>query len=226
MEPTILDREESRRQIADAERALARLDVAAAIPLLESAWKHDPHNDELPLMAATLHLREGDAIRAAHRVVEALMLRPFNPTALDVLAVACSDALQPGLAQKILRRAIRMAPGLANAKRNLEEAKQRAKEIRQAAVPKQELLRAAHFLPLRAIARLLEDRDAEMDLNVVATRSGEIVEVQGCSEGHPISRESMDELVSLALKATPDLVAIQLECLRKAGIELNRLLVS
>src|SRR5581483_9450333 len=43
-----------------------------------------------------------------------------------------------------------------------------------------------------------EDSRAEMDVNVVMTAAGEIVEVQGTAEGRPIGRPALDELLDLA----------------------------
>jgi ribonuclease PH len=45
-----------------------------------------------------------------------------------------------------------------------------------------------------------EDRDAEVDLNLVMTASGEIVEVQGTAEGNPFPRTQYDALLDLAQK--------------------------
>ena len=69
----------------------------------------------------------------------------------------------------------------------------------------------------------LEDSKAEVDLNVVATGSGSIVEVQGTAEGDPIPRAHMDVMMDLALKGIADLVAIQRRTLTAAGIDLASL---
>jgi ribonuclease PH len=45
-----------------------------------------------------------------------------------------------------------------------------------------------------------EDSTAEVDMNVVMTGSGELVEVQATAEGVPFSRASLDELLGLAAK--------------------------
>ncbi len=70
----------------------------------------------------------------------------------------------------------------------------------------------------------VEDRDAEVDLNVVGTDAGALVEVQGTAEGAPISRDAFDRMIDLALGAMPALVAQQRKVLKGAGIELDRLL--
>lgn len=54
-----------------------------------------------------------------------------------------------------------------------------------------------------------EDAAAQVDMNVVMTGSGKIIEVQGTAESHPFSREEMDGLLSLAKKGIDDLVAVQ-----------------
>jgi ribonuclease PH len=44
----------------------------------------------------------------------------------------------------------------------------------------------------------VEDSVAEVDMNVVMTSSGRLVEVQGTAEGAPFSRSDLDEMLSLA----------------------------
>ena len=56
-----------------------------------------------------------------------------------------------------------------------------------------------------------EDSRAEVDMNVVATADGRIVEVQGTAEGEPFSRKALDELVDLALAGCGELFAMQRE---------------
>lgn len=69
-----------------------------------------------------------------------------------------------------------------------------------------------------------EDRDAEVDLNVVGTPSGGVVEVQGTAEGAPIARQKLDQMVDLALGALPALAAEQNRTLRALDIDIGRLL--
>ncbi len=69
-----------------------------------------------------------------------------------------------------------------------------------------------------------EDRDAEVDLNVVATPHASVVEVQGTAEGAPIPRERLDQMLDLALAAMPELVANQNRTLSALDIDLARLL--
>jgi ribonuclease PH len=54
-----------------------------------------------------------------------------------------------------------------------------------------------------------EDSHAEVDMNVVMTGSGRVVEVQGTAEGAPFSRAELDGLLDLASSGIADLVAIQ-----------------
>jgi ribonuclease PH len=68
-----------------------------------------------------------------------------------------------------------------------------------------------------------EDRDAEMDLNIVATRGGAIIEVQGTAEASPIPRDRFDQMLSLGLAAMPDIGALQREALERAGVSLDEL---
>jgi len=43
----------------------------------------------------------------------------------------------------------------------------------------------------------IEDQVAEVDLNLVATRSGELIEIQGTGEKHPFSRPDLEQLLDL-----------------------------
>ena len=69
-----------------------------------------------------------------------------------------------------------------------------------------------------------EDTKAVVDLNVVATEDGRIVELQGTAEGPPIARADLDAMVSLALSAMPALASAQREAIARAGVDLTKLL--
>lgn len=69
----------------------------------------------------------------------------------------------------------------------------------------------------------VEDRDAEMDLNLVATEAGAIVEVQCTAEGAPVDRATVDGLVSLALEGARSLCAQQRAALGVFGVHLEGL---
>jgi ribonuclease PH len=69
-----------------------------------------------------------------------------------------------------------------------------------------------------------EDHKAEVDLNVVATESGAIVEVQGTAEGEPLSKDRFDAMVDLAIAGTRLLVVEQRKALVRAGVDLGKLL--
>ncbi len=58
------------------------------------------------------------------------------------------------------------------------------------------------------------DSSAQVDMNVVATGDGRLIEVQGTAEGDPFTREEHDRLVDLALGGIERLVARQREVLR------------
>jgi len=58
-----------------------------------------------------------------------------------------------------------------------------------------------------------EDSRADVDMNVVATGSGDLVEVQGTGEGTVFSRAQLDALTDLALSGIRDLTAIQTSAL-------------
>ena len=54
-----------------------------------------------------------------------------------------------------------------------------------------------------------EDSDAQVDMNVVATERGGLVEVQGTAEGRPFDRAQFDDLLDLAMAGIHELVAAQ-----------------
>jgi ribonuclease PH len=56
-----------------------------------------------------------------------------------------------------------------------------------------------------------EDSAADVDMNVVMTGGGKIVEIQGTAESAPFSRAMLDELLSLAEKGISELIKIQTE---------------
>lgn len=58
-----------------------------------------------------------------------------------------------------------------------------------------------------------EDQSAEVDMNVVATATGEIVEIQGTGEQRSFRRDELDRLVDLALQGIADLARFQTEAL-------------
>ncbi|MDN5331755.1 MAG: ribonuclease [Tepidanaerobacteraceae bacterium] len=59
-----------------------------------------------------------------------------------------------------------------------------------------------------------EDSKAQVDMNVVMTDKGQIVEIQGTGEAFPFTRQDLDELLDLAQKGILDLIAIQKEVLK------------
>lgn len=58
-----------------------------------------------------------------------------------------------------------------------------------------------------------EDSAAEVDLNVVATAEGELIEVQGAAEGRPFPRATLDRMVDLGLEGVTKLVELQRQAL-------------
>jgi ribonuclease PH len=68
-----------------------------------------------------------------------------------------------------------------------------------------------------------EDRDAQVDLNLVATASGSIVEVQGTAEGEPMTRAEHDALLATGLRGIAQLIEVQKGAIDRLGIDLTRL---
>ena len=60
-----------------------------------------------------------------------------------------------------------------------------------------------------------EDCKAEADFNVAMTGKGELVEVQGTAENKPFSRETLEEVLTLAEKGIRHLFMIQEEAIKK-----------
>ncbi len=54
-----------------------------------------------------------------------------------------------------------------------------------------------------------EDSSAEVDMNVVMTGSGELIEVQGTAEGKPFSRKELDRMLSAAGRACREILRTQ-----------------
>ena len=59
-----------------------------------------------------------------------------------------------------------------------------------------------------------EDRDAEVDLNVVMAADGRLIEVQGTAEGAPFPRETLNQMLDLAAQGIASLVQCQREALK------------
>jgi ribonuclease PH len=60
----------------------------------------------------------------------------------------------------------------------------------------------------------LEDSTADVDMNVVMTGEGELVEVQGTAEGAPFPRSRLNELLDLATAGLVELARLQGEAAR------------
>lgn len=54
-----------------------------------------------------------------------------------------------------------------------------------------------------------EDAAAQVDMNIVMTGSGSLIEVQGTAEGKPFTREQMDRMLDAAVRAGKRIVGIQ-----------------
>ncbi|MGV3724329.1 MAG: ribonuclease PH [Actinomycetota bacterium] len=59
-----------------------------------------------------------------------------------------------------------------------------------------------------------EDSAAAVDMNVVMTGDGRLVEVQGTAEGEPFSRQQMDRLMDLATAGINEIFAMQRDVLQ------------
>jgi ribonuclease PH len=59
-----------------------------------------------------------------------------------------------------------------------------------------------------------EDSIADVDMNIVMTGSGKIVEIQGTAESEPFSKDALNNLVALAEKGIDYLIKLQKEILK------------
>jgi ribonuclease PH len=82
------------------------------------------------------------------------------------------------------------------------------------------LLRGTPLLDLEYV----EDQVAEVDMNVVATAAGSLVEIQGTGERRSFRREEMDALVDLAFKGIRELAEAQNAALASMLEEVNEVL--
>ena len=58
-----------------------------------------------------------------------------------------------------------------------------------------------------------EDSRAQVDMNLVGTESGAVVEVQGTAEGDPFQRAELDQMIDLGMAGIESLLAIQARAL-------------
>jgi len=67
-----------------------------------------------------------------------------------------------------------------------------------------------------------EDHRAEVDMNVVMTGAGRLVEVQGTAEGKPFTTAQLARLLDLVVEGIRTLTALQRETLAAAGVAIAR----
>lgn len=70
-----------------------------------------------------------------------------------------------------------------------------------------------------------EDSAARVDLNLVATASAAIVEVQGTAEGEAVPRSDIDRMVDLGLEGVRSLGRAQANTIAAAGVDLGGLFI-
>jgi ribonuclease PH len=71
----------------------------------------------------------------------------------------------------------------------------------------------------------VEDSAAVVDLNVVATAAGDIIELQGTAEGEPVARAQIDRMIDRALVGVAQLATVQRDALTAAGVDLAALTI-
>lgn len=68
-----------------------------------------------------------------------------------------------------------------------------------------------------------EDSKARVDLNVVATARGSIVEVQATAEGEAVERRDIDRMIDLGLSGINRLMGVQRQTLATSNVDLEKL---
>ncbi|UCE21401.1 MAG: ribonuclease PH [Candidatus Aminicenantes bacterium] len=63
-----------------------------------------------------------------------------------------------------------------------------------------------------------EDAQAEIDMNVIETEMGQLVEIQATAERKPFSRKELNTLMSLASKGIKELIQVQRDILKKKSL--------
>jgi ribonuclease PH len=63
-----------------------------------------------------------------------------------------------------------------------------------------------------------EDARADLDMNLVQTEKGQIVEIQATAERKPFSRKDLSKLMSLADKGIQELILVQKDVLKKKSL--------
>ena len=69
-----------------------------------------------------------------------------------------------------------------------------------------------------------EDSAARVDMNVVATNDGRLVEVQSTAEGVAIARQDFNAMLDAALSAIQRLCELQVKALESADVDLTVLM--
>lgn len=64
----------------------------------------------------------------------------------------------------------------------------------------------------------VEDSSADVDMNVVQTGQGMLVEVQGTAEGAVFSRQMLDQMMDLATAGNAELARLQHAAIERAGV--------
>lgn len=67
----------------------------------------------------------------------------------------------------------------------------------------------------------IEDSKAAVDMNIIMTGSGQLVEIQGTGEEATFSRTQLNDLLDLAEHGIKELISIQKDVLNNMGIEVN-----
>ena len=70
-----------------------------------------------------------------------------------------------------------------------------------------------------------EDSTARVDLNLVATEKGAVVEVQGTAEGEAVPRKDVDALIDLGFVGIRQLCEQQRQTLASVGVSLDALMI-
>ena len=60
-----------------------------------------------------------------------------------------------------------------------------------------------------------EDSGCEVDMNIVMTKAGRFIEIQGTAEKEPFAKNQMDKMIELAKKGTREIFKAQKKVLKE-----------
>jgi predicted Zn-dependent protease len=117
-------RERARAEVEQASDEILVGQTTVAMPRLRRALDLDPSNGTAALMLGQVHLKRGSFGPAARYLAQAAQSRPRDVALLVSLGTAYLESDAAGKAVRVFRKALKLDPGHAAARRGLERARQ------------------------------------------------------------------------------------------------------